>query len=423
NCRNSFIPTADSRGRSSTLPIADSIIRARSGFGLVQVSRDTAERSMRFEIAGQTWLPGGVTGRGLFASVVVLLVTVDAAAIGLRAGLAGEIQPATDRPQPKSPEASARCVTLPSGFRLDLVAAEPLVREPTAMAFDERGRIFVCEIHGYNLDGYLDILELNKSGKLDREVRRGRHATVESQEAAKKETYGTVKLLRDTDGRGRLDAAEVWADRLPPCYGAIAVRGGVIAVCAPDIVYLADRDGDGTAEVREILFTGFAREYIEREINNPRWGPDNWIYCAAGGGKGTITGPKLSQRGPIGHTHFRFKPDGSGIEPVTGRESMFGLAMTDFGDRFHTIISYAIPLSDRSLARNPYVQSPAADVSICPSHQLFPISQPDPWRQARGKDPAWVKFYGAAETQPNGQFTASSGQTIYRADAFPDEYR
>ncbi|MBI3863622.1 MAG: c-type cytochrome [Planctomycetia bacterium] len=355
--------------------------------------------------------------------MAVLLAGIALCAIGVSTARGEEIQPATDRPQPKSPEESARCAKLPPGFRLDLVAAEPLVREPTAMAFDGRGRIFVCEIHGYNLDGYLDIIELNKTGKLDREVRRVRHATPESQEAAKKETYGTVKLLRDTDGDGRMDVADVWADRLPPCYGVTPARGGVIVICAPDIIYLADRDGDGIAEVRETLFTGFAREYIERGINSPRLGPDNWIYCAAGGGGGTITGPKLARPVKIGHTDFRFKPDGSAIEPVTGRESMFGLAMTDFGDRFHTIMTYVIPIPDRYLARNPYVQSPAAEIGIIPSRQLFPISQPDPWRKARGQDPAWVQFYGAAETQPNGQFTASSGQTIYRADAFPAEYR
>lgn len=337
--------------------------------------------------------------------------------------LAGEIEPATDRPKPKSPQDSARSVQLPPGFRLDLVAAEPLIRDPAAIAFDERGRLFVCEIHGYNLDGYLDIIELNKTGKLDRQVRRVRHATPSSQKAAKKETYGTVKLLRDTDGDGRMDMADVWVDRLPPCYGLIAARGGVIVICAPDIIYLADKNGDGRAEVREILFTGFARELIERGISNPRWGPDNWIYVAAGGGGGDVTGPKLSKPIKIGHTDFRFKPDGSAIEPVTGRESMFGLTMTDFGDRFHTIISYTIPLPHRYLARNPYIQSPTGIVSINPSRQLFPISQPDPWRKARGADPAWVKFYGAAETKPNGQFTASSGQMIYRAAHLPKPYR
>jgi putative membrane-bound dehydrogenase-like protein len=335
---------------------------------------------------------------------------------------ADEVRPAADRPQPKSPQESATCIRLPPGFKLELVAAEPLVREPTAMCFDEVGRLFACEIHGYNLDGYLDIVELNKTGRLDREVRRVRHATPESQAEAAKETYGTVRMLRDGDGDGRMDASVVWADRLPPCYGVIAARGGVIAVCAPDIVFLADRDGDGSAEVRQTLFTGFSREFIERGINNPRWGVDNWIYVAAGGGGGRITGPNLQAPVSIGHTDFRFKPDGTAIEPVTGTESMFGLTMTDFGDRFHTILQQVVPLPYHYLARNPYVPSPPGDLAINAYREIYPISQPDPWRLARGSDPEWIKYYGPMETKPNGYFTATSGQLIYRADALPAEF-
>lgn len=352
------------------------------------------------------------------SSVLALLFGVTA----WRPAAAEEIVLATDRPQPKSPAESAKCVAIPQGFRLDIVASEPLVRSPSAMCFDERGRLFVCEIHGYNLDGHLDVVELNKTGQLDREVRRVRHATPESKAEADKETYGTVKLLRDTDGDGRMDEADIWADRLPPCYGVIAARGGVIVICAPDIVFLADRDDDGKPETRETMFTGFQREYIERGMSNPRWGPDNWIYVAAGGGGGAITGPGLTEPVIIGHTDFRFRADGSAIEPVTGRESMFGLAMTDFGDRFHTIITYVGPLPHRYLARNPFVQSPAGEVGIVPARRLFPISEPDPWRKVRGQDPEWVKFYGAAETQPNGQFTSSSGQMIYRDNVWSPEY-
>src|SRR5688572_3483301 len=73
------------------------------------------------------------------------------------------IRPATDAPKPLSPEDSRATIRLPKDLRIDLVACEPLIKEPSAMAFDERGRLFVCEIHGYNLDGYLDIVELNKT--------------------------------------------------------------------------------------------------------------------------------------------------------------------------------------------------------------------------------------------------------------------
>lgn len=358
-----------------------------------------------------------------FAPAGIGFVVIALGLLNLVSPATAQIPKATDAPRPKSPEESAQCVQMPPGFRLDVVASEPLIHEPSAMAFDERGRLFVCEIHGYNLDGYLDIVELNKSGTLDREVRRVRHATPESQAAANKETYGTVRLLHDTDGDGRMDRAEVWADRLPPCYGVIAARGGVLVVCAPDIVFLADRDGDGKAEVRETLFTGFAREFIERGINNPRWGPDNWIHVAAGGGGGEITGPKLPHPVRIGATDFRLKPDGTAIEPVTGAERMFGLTLTDFGERFHTIISHALPLPQNYLARNPDVPAPGGDVALNSYREIFPISRPDPWRLARGEDPAWIKFYGAAETKPNGMFTASSGQLIYRADGLPERYQ
>src|SRR5690606_17294405 len=150
---------------------------------------------------------------------------------------------------------SLRTIQVPDGYRIELIASEPLINEPSGVCWDARGRMFVCELHGYNLEGQYDIEELNKTGKLDREVRRIQADEV-FKEKAKAGTYGTVKMLTDTDGDGRMDKAEVWADRLPPCYGVCPARDGIIVACAPDIVYLADRDGAGRAEVREVLFTG-----------------------------------------------------------------------------------------------------------------------------------------------------------------------
>ena len=112
---------------------------------------------------------------------------------GGQAPAADAIPPATDAPKPLPPEESRKHFRLADGFRIELVAAEPQLAEPTGMCFDARGRIFVCELHGYNLDGYYDIVELNKTGRLDTAVRRI-PATKAAEERAARETCGTVKL-------------------------------------------------------------------------------------------------------------------------------------------------------------------------------------------------------------------------------------
>jgi hypothetical protein len=73
-------------------------------------------------------------------------------------------------------------------------------------------------------------------------------------QAAEANTYGTIKRLVDSDGDGQMDQSVIWADRLPPCLGICAVRGGIVAACKTQILFLADRNGDGQAELREVLF-------------------------------------------------------------------------------------------------------------------------------------------------------------------------
>ena len=343
------------------------------------------------------------------------------------AASADEVQKASDAPQPMSPAESASKMRLPEGFRIELVASEPVIQEPSCIAFDELGRMFVTELHGYNVEGELDVAELNKTGKLDKQVRRLRWEFMGGEVAkkAKQLQYGKVKLLLDTDGDGQMDNSEVWADDLPAAYGVIAARGGIIVVAAPDIVFLADRDGDGKVDERETLFTGFHKREMERGINNPRWGLDNWIYVGAGGHGGTITGPHLKESVELQHSDFRIKADGSAIEPVTGRVGTFGLTMNDLGDRFPCSggqpAIYALPMQYNELTRNPNIATPGTNHAAANYGRGFRISEPHPWRIRRRQDPAWIKFYGNRETDSN-YFTGGCGGEIYNAALFPEEY-
>ncbi|HEY2250645.1 MAG TPA: PVC-type heme-binding CxxCH protein, partial [Planctomycetaceae bacterium] len=331
-----------------------------------------------------------------------------------------------DAPQPLSPEESAKRVKLPPGLRLELVASEPLVREPSSVCWDEFGRLFVCELHGYNVDGQIDVDELNKTGKLDKVVRRF-FVPAHIEEAARKQMVGTVKLLTDADGDGRMDKAEVWADRLPSCFGVCPARGGIIVVCAPDIVFLADRDGDGKAEVREVLFTGFPAGLLERRMGTPQWGVDDWIYIGRAHAAATITGPHLPQPVALPNTNFRIKPDGSAIEPVSGEVGGLGFTFTEAGDCFVSTVGWpahlVAPLPWHALARNPFVATPPLTIQVVSDRRVYPTSKPHPWRSKRAEDPGFSKFYtdgyGIAESAPNGYFTSCCGPLVYQDSVLP----
>ena len=344
---------------------------------------------------------------------------------GAKVSSAPGIPRPTDAPRPLTPEQSAAAFQLPEGFRMEVVASEPLITSPSAVCWDERGRMFVSELHGYNLEGQLDIEELNKSGRLDTQVRRVQ-ADERFKQAAHSGTFGMVKLLSDTNGDGRMDSAVAWATNLPPAYGLVAARGGVIVACAPDIVFLADRDGDGRAETRETLFTGFRTEALERGVNAPLWNVDGWIYFGRGHGGGTVTGPRLSGPVKLPDSDFRIRADGSAIEPVTGGTHTYGFAFTEAGERFVSTTSvpgiFIAPLPWRYLARNPDAAMPPVSVPTG-DKRAYQISQPHPWRQKRADDAAYAKFYrdryGAAESDAGGWFTSACGPLVYQDDVLP----
>lgn len=347
---------------------------------------------------------------------LILMATL----FGSTAGLA-QIPSPTDAPQPLSPEESVKHFRVPQGFRLELIAAEPVIREPSGVCWDEQGRLFVTELHGYNLEGQFDVDTLNKSGQLDKIPRRV-PASDEAKKAAEAGTFGTVKLLLDRDHDGRYEAAEIWADDLPPCYGACPARGGIIVCCAPDIVFLADRDNDGRPEVRETLFTGLPSGLLERGVNNPQWGPEHWIYFGRGNKAATVTGPHLKAPVQLPQTDFRIRADGTAIEPIVGGTHTIGFAFTGLGDRFVTTTRtpalWVVPLSWQSLQRNPFVPNGSLELDAAGYQMAFPASRPHPWRVHRSTDPGfntlYTDRYGIEESVPNGYFTSACSPLVYQ---------
>src|SRR6266571_7114324 len=179
-----------------------------------------------------------------------------------------------------SPQDSLKSFHLSEDFHIELFAAEPQVVDPVEMAFDENGKIYVAEMMDYPEDP--------PPGKPAR---------------------SRIRLLEDTNGDGKIDRSTIFAENVLAVSGFMPWKGGLIVTSAPDILYMKDTDGDGKADVRKALYTGFPKVNQEARITNPRLGVDNWIYVANNGSDGKITAPDHPERPAIlvRGTDFRFQ--------------------------------------------------------------------------------------------------------------------
>ena len=232
-------------------------------------------------------------------------------------------------PSPLSPDDAQKAFEVVPGLRVELVAAEPLVASPCAIAFDSKGRLFVAENRGYPIGP--------KEGE---------------------KPAGVIALLEDTDGDGRMDKRTVFADGLTFPNGVLPWGGGLIVTCAPDVLFLKDSDGDGVADERKVLLTGFATTgSTQLRVNAPTVGPwDGKIYLAAGLSGGTVTCPSHPERPPLKMTSdIRFDPETLEVELVDGK-SQYGMSFDVFGNRFicmNRVPVQHVVFESKWLKRNP----------------------------------------------------------------------
>jgi putative membrane-bound dehydrogenase-like protein len=288
----------------------------------------------------------------------------------------------TEGVAPRSPEQSLQSIRTKPGLKVELVAAEPLVQSPVAIDWDEKGRLWVCEMFDYptGTDGAF-------------------------------QPGGRVKFLTDTDGDGKLDRATIFAENIPFPTGVTAWGDGVYVCAAPDILFARDTDGDGKADKIDKVFTGFATENYQARVNSLAIGLDNWIY----GANGLLAREIVDAAGhkvDIRNHDFRFRPRGTTLEQVTGL-TQYGRVRDDFGNWFGCDNSrplFHFPYEQRYLARNPQAPSPQTIVTVPGDYDLtrvFPVSR----TLERFNDP-----------QAANRFTSACGVAIYRDTLLGEQY-
>jgi putative membrane-bound dehydrogenase-like protein len=282
--------------------------------------------------------------------------------------------------EPRSPAESLAGIHVTAGFHAELVAAEPLIADPVAIDWGIDGRLWVIEMADYpmGMDG-------------------------------KGQPGGRVRVLEDVDNDGDYDLSGIFADGLNFPNGILTWRDGVLVTAAPEVLFLRDTDGDGVADERRVLLTGFLEGNQQLRVNGLRWGLDGWVYCAAGGhhrGHGAATRIRSVLTGaevPLGSRDFRFRPDTGEIDPQSG-PTQFGRNRDDWGHWFGTQNSWPLwhyVLPDEYLRRNPHVASPdpVRQVIQPMNPRVFPVSRSE-------------KRYHSFEHA--GHFTSACGGMVYR---------
>jgi putative membrane-bound dehydrogenase-like protein len=263
------------------------------------------------------------------------------------------VPPAFDAPKvadQSSPAEGLASIRVPAGLKVELVAAEPLVQSPVAIDWGSDGKLWVCEMRDYpsGLDG---------QGKLG----------------------GRIVALEDLDSDGRYDKATTFLDELPFPTGVMAWKKGVLVCAAPDILYAEDTNGDGRADVRQLLYRGFATENFQARVNGLAYGLDNWVYGANGLIGGKIRGEKTGKEVVLGGRDFRIKPDIGAFEPASGLTQQ-GRVRDDWGNQFggnNSIWIQHYPLPDHYARRNRSVASPSPAVYLPQGpddRRVYPIS-------------------------------------------------
>jgi len=232
------------------------------------------------------------------------------------------------RPQAVPAEQTISRFKLTEGYRIELMAAEPLVVDPINIAFGSDGRLWVVEMGDYP-------------------------AGVDGQPSG----AGNIKVLSDSDGDGVFDKADVFISDLEFPTGVFPWRDGVLVTSAPDVFFARDSDGDGVADQREILYSDFALANPQHRINGFTYALDHSLHLASGDNLGMLLCNRTGKQVDASGSDVQIFPDSGELTLVNGR-TQYIRSSNVWGEWFGSDNSrpmYAYPIDQRYAAWNPHI--------------------------------------------------------------------
>ena len=209
---------------------------------------------------------------------------------------------------PLSPTRALAAFHVPDDLAIDLVLAEPIVRQPVSLSFDERGRLWVVQYLQYPFPAGLKMLSHDG-------VWRAVYDKVPAPPPHHVRGKDKITIHEDTDGDGVFDRHKTFVEGLNIATSALRGRGGVWVLNPPYLLFYPDRNNDDVPDGDpEVHLQGFGLEDTHSVVNSMRWGPDGWIYAAQGSTvTGHVTRPGLDEgKEPVhsmGQLIWRYHPE------------------------------------------------------------------------------------------------------------------
>lgn len=299
--------------------------------------------------------------------------------------------------KPLTPAESLQSLKLPPGFRATLFAAEPAVRQPIAMAWDERGRLWVAECYTY----------------------------AESAKGFDKAQKDRIIILEDTDGDGKHDKQTVFWDQADKLTSIEIGFGGVWALCAPSLLFIPDKNRDDVPDGPPVVkLDGWDAGPVRHNIvNGLKWGPDGWLYGRHGILATSSVGPpgaSESQRMKINCGMWRYHPTRGTFDVVAhGTTNPWGHDWDENGELFmiNTVIGHLWHVVPGAHFRRMY----GADMNPHTYQLLEQTADHFHWDQGE----VWsdIRKIGVSPTTDKaGGGHAHSGLMIYLGDNWPAQY-
>jgi len=297
--------------------------------------------------------------------------------------------------EPMSPEEAAKAFKVPEGFEVTVFAAEPEVRNPIAMAWDHKGRMWVAENYTY----------AEKEKRFDLSLR------------------DRVVIFEDADRNGKAEKRTVFSDTLQMLTSVEVQPGGVWAMCPPQLLFIPDANGDDVPDGEpEVVLDGFtvAKSNYHNFANGLRWGPDGWLYGRCGGScPGSVGAPGTPdvERVPLRGGIWRYHPKRKFFEVIVhGTTNPWGHDWDEHGEGFfiNTVNGHLWHMIPGGHFDRPFGRS--VNDKVYEAIQMHA----DHWHYDRGE--SWNKSRNGAANDFGGGHS-HIGMCIYQGDHLPKEWQ